>query len=386
MNVCVAKKKRKSGIRYYVVVETGRENGRPVKKWQPGSYRTKAEANKAARDVERRIDEDKYVAPGKDTLGEYLDDWIKNSLGIGAIRPSTASLYETVRRAYVVPRIGSKPLHALRAKDLDRLYADLTESGSKSGGALAKKTVRHVHTLIHKALADAVEQGLIGFNPAERARSPRAARPKMKAWSAEELRRFLEVASSDDLFPAWRLASTTGMRRGEILGVRVGDLDLDRARLSVQQTVILVGSQVRISDVPKTDKGRRTIPLETETLAALKAQRARLAERKLAFGLSLSPDDLLFSELTDPIHPTSFSRRFRKLREQAGVTPIRFHDVRHTFATLALQAGIPVKVVSEILGHANIAITLDTYSHVIPSMMEDAVDKVAALFRVASDE
>lgn len=381
MNVTVVSKKTKSGPRYYVRVEVGRDpvTGRPIQKHEPGGYRTKTEARKAARDVASRIDREAYAPPSKMTVGDYLFDWITTAAGNGRIRPGTASLYETVRRAYIVPRIGQVTLQSLRAQHLDSAYADLLARGGRGGRPLAPKTVRHAHTLLHKALADAVKKGMISSNPADVADSPKPRRQEMKTWTAEELGSYLRHVEGDRLYAAWRLAATTGMRRGELLGLRWKDVDLDRGRLSITQTLVLIDNKPCLS-TPKTESGRRSIALDAETLAILRGHRSSVVQERLALGLGMSPTDLLFTSVDGaPLHPDWFGRTFTRHAMAAGLPPIRLHDLRHTFATLALDAGVKVWDVSDILGHANISITLDLYRHAVPDTQAETTSRVVAM-------
>jgi integrase len=187
---------------------------------------------------------------------------------------------------------------------------------------------------------------------------------------------------ADRLSAAWLLLATTGMRRGEALGLHWRDVSLDRARLSVRQALVLVGNKPDLQE-PKTAKGRRSIPLPLETVSALKAHKAAQLQERLALGPDYDDSDpyadLVFRRPDGTwVHPSALSRRFEFLVRQTSLPEIRLHDLRHTWASLALQEGINVKVVSEMLGHASVTITYDTYSHVIPGMAEDATSKVAA--------
>lgn len=381
MNVTVVSKKTKAGPRYYVRVELGRDpiTGRPIQKHEPGGYRTRTEAKKAAREVAARIDRGAYTEPSKLTVNDYLETWITTAASNGRIRPGTASLYDTVRKAYIAPRIGGIAIQVLRAHHLDGAYADLLERGGRGGRPLAPKTVRHSHTLLHKALSDALKKGLIAANPAEVADSPRPRRQEMKTWTGRELAIFLEHVKGDRLAAAWRLAAMTGMRRGEVLGLRWRDVDLERGRLSISQTLVLIDNRPTVS-TPKTESGRRSIALDGETAGILRGHRATVAQERLALGLGLNSDDLVFTRVDGtPIHPDWFGRRFSYLAKAASVPVIRFHDLRHTFATLALDAGVKVWDVCDILGHANISITLDLYRHAVPDTQAEATSKVADL-------
>jgi integrase len=223
--------------------------------------------------------------------------------------------------------------------------------------------------------------------PTVRRRLPRHAKPEMRTWSAPELASFLDQLRGDPLHAPILLAATTGMRRGEVLGLRWRDTDLDAGRVAVRQTLAAVrdvdgqvGRHLLVFGEPKTAKGRRTVPLPPQTVATLREHRRRQLAERLAVGPDYSDQDLVFAEPDGtPIHPDKFRKRFEVRIGRSGLTPIRFHDLRHTYATLALQAGVHGKVVSGILGHANIGITLDTYSHAIPAMEESAAETVAAL-------
>jgi integrase len=201
----------------------------------------------------------------------------------------------------------------------------------------------------------------------------------MKVWSAEQLRKFLAFVADDRLYAMWLMYATTGMRRGEVLGLRCRDVDHKHARIAVVQSLLIVEHKLAFSE-PKTNKGRRSVALDPTTAAALCSHRAAQAQEQLRAGEMWTNSGLVFTtELGGPIDPQRVTRIFGALSEAAGLPHIRLHDVRHSYASAALASGVPAKVVSERLGHANIAITLDTYSHVLPALQEDAAEKIAAL-------
>ena len=202
---------------------------------------------------------------------------------------------------------------------------------------------------------------------------------ELTTWSAEQLRAFLDFTSEERLSPLWHLLAMTGMRRGESLGLRWEDVDLENGRLSVRRALIPNGAVVVLSD-PKTAKGRRSVALDPETVEALERQAAQQLADHVKKGDEWSDTGLVFTkEDGQAWHPEGVSRFFRAAGKRSHLPEIRLHDLRHTHATLALRAGIHPKVVSERLGHATIAITLDTYSHAIPAMQEEAAVRIAEL-------
>jgi integrase len=286
--------------------------------------------------------------------------------------------------------LGAKQLQAIRPADLTSLYADLLANGrldgrgQPSGEGLSIRSVRYVHTITRSCLQAAVDGDLLPRNPADRAKPPKASSgsgaPKIHAWTGTELSTFLERTGHQRHHVAWHLLAMTGMRRGEVLGLAWSAVDLDAATVSLRRTLVDVAAGEPVWSDPKTDRGRRLVSLDAGTVAKLRAHKADQAAERLLVGNGYRSHDLVFA-MPDgrPIHPERFSREFTQTVERSPLPRIRLHDLRHTWATLALQAGVHPKVVQERLGHSNIAITLDIYSHVIPAMQTDAADRVAAL-------
>jgi integrase len=223
---------------------------------------------------------------------------------------------------------------------LNKLYNNLRAAGR------APKTIRNVHGVLSKALADAERLGLVGRNPARLADVPAITRPNLRVWSPEQTRAFLAVVASDRLFAAWLLAATTGMRRGELLGLRWADIDLKVGAIHVAQARVRAGNQV-IAGEPKTARRRRTIALDPATVAALRQHRKHQAEERLLAGPCYVDSGLVFI-LPDgsPIHPNRFSLWFRRRARTTGLPAIRLHDMRHSYATAGLAAGVPPKRVA----------------------------------------
>lgn len=376
----------KRGNAWYVVVDLPRDpiSGKRKQKWHSG-FRTKRDADRALTEILSRLDQGTYVEPTKQTLSSYLDDWLAATKP--TLRASTYATYASIVETQIKPRVGSLPLPSITATRLNAMYGELLASGRRDGkGGLSPATVRYVHAVIRKALADAVRRNQLTRNVADAADAPRQARTQIRTWSARELRAFLSHVEGDRLYAAYVVAGTTGMRRGEVLGLKWQDIDLDKARVSIVRSLTVVGGyEVHFSE-PKTARGRRMIALDPSTIAALREHRERQMLERSLMGEAYVDDDLAFCrEDGTPLHPDAFSDAFWRHAKAARLPRIRFHDLRHTHATLALAAGVHPKVVSERLGHASITITLDTYSHAIPAMQETAAALVASLVFDRSD-
>jgi integrase len=249
---------------------------------------------------------------------------------------------------------------------------------------LSPRTVRYIATIIHRALKDAVKWRRLERNPADAADPPRPSASRsasMVTWSAEQLRDYLQrtQAANDRYHALWVLLATTGMRRGEALGLRWTDLELDTGVASVVQTVIVVDHHVQLGS-PKTAQGTRTVDLDAGTITALKAHRKRQVEERMMVGSGWRDHGLVFCKVDgNPLHPERVSRELARRIERWKLAPLTLHGLRHTWATLALKAGVHPKVVQERLGHANIGITLGTYSHVTAGMQREAAEAVAGL-------
>jgi len=370
----------KKGKQYYAVIYEGRDptTGKELRRWHPGGP-LKRDAERLVNELVKRKDDGTYRGPDRLTLGEYLTQrWLPGQ--VSQLSPSTYDSYRRNIDLHVLPRIGEVPLQKLAAEDLDGLYAALSTAGGRRDGkkgGLSPKSVRIVHAILHKALSDARRKGTLTRNVAEVADAPKARsvakQAEIKVWTPEELHAFLDLATRNRCHAAWFVSAHTGMRRGEILGLRWSDLDLDGRQLSVRQAVILVAYKLTISDV-KTETGRRSIDLDDRTIAVLRAWRKRQLEERMLVGPDACQDhDLVFARPDGaPINPDAFSQSFDRLVARSPLPRIRLHDLRHTHASILLRAAVNVKVVSERLGHANPAFTISVYQHIIPGMQADA--------------
>jgi len=364
----------KRGTTYSVVLDLGRgPDGRRIRRWHSGVRTQRARVELLA-----RLEEGRYVEPSRLTLAVFVQQqWLPGLAG--QVRPTTLHAYSTNLERYALPRVGAVLLQRLTPAHLNQLYSALLAGGGRGGRPLSARTVQSVAMTLRKAIGDAARWGLVHRNVAALSSPPRPRRAEMRTWTAEQLRRFLEHVAGDRLYAAWLLLASTGMRRGELLGLRWVDVDLELARVSVRQTLVLAGRQVVISE-PKTSRGRRSIALDPRTVAALRAWRAAQAAERLAWGGAWVDSGLCFTrEDGTPLHPEWLSDAFAWRVQRAGLPPIRLHDLRHTHASLGLAAGVPVKVMSERLGHTSSSFTADAYQHVTPALEEQAASTVARL-------
>ncbi len=254
----------------------------------------------------------------------------------------------------------------------------------RHGKGLSPHSIKHTYTFVNLVLEDAVRLRVLKENPNKPIARPKFERRDAEHWTPAEAAEFLARTTADELWPAWVLLLTTGMRRGEILGLRWNDIDIERGVARVRRNVVSAGYVVHEKE-PKTATGRRSVALDSFTLGGLKDHRVRVEQRAEFVGRRVAHDEPVFlSAIGEPIHPMSFSRLFRDGAVRAGVRPISVKDGRHTSATLALVANTHPKVVSERLGHSDVQITMDVYSHVIEGLQRDAAEGIAALIRPPS--
>jgi integrase len=303
-------------------------------------------------------------------LGEYLERWLLDSVR-DSVRTTTYESYIKIVRNYIIPTLGREKLKALTPAHIRGLYRDKMDSG------LSPRTVQHIHVTLHKALKQAVSDGLIPRNVTEAVKAPQVRRQEVKPLASEQTKSLLKAACGDRFEALYVLAVSAGLRQGELLGLKWDDLDLERGVLQVQRTLVQTKEGLAFN-APKTAKGKRSVQLTKAALEALRAHRSRqLEEKSRLVGLWQDSGLVFCSQTGTPLDRNNLVvRSFKPLLKQTGLPEIRFHDLRHTCATLMLTSGVHPKVVQEMLGHANITITLDTYSHVLPNMQDEAVEKM----------
>jgi integrase len=368
--------KRSGGWAFKVDTGFHPETGKRRQSLKQG-FRTKRQAEEALAEAQKTVIDGTVVANSNMRLDEFLDEWLVGQEA--RLRPSSHHSYVMAGKR-LKRHLGKYKIQALTPLQIEKFYAELLDHGQRNGKGLSPKTVKNTHVVLRKALADAERLGLVHRNAAAAARGPSVTRPEMTTWSSDQLKAFSTVAQESRMRNAFTILASTGMRRGEALGLRWVDVDFDSSQLAIVQTVSTVDSKVVVGQ-PKTSGSRRTVYVHDATIKALRQQRQLQAEERLAAGPAWDTDnDLVFRNVTGgPVNPDWFSRHFDKLVEQADVPRIRLHDLRHTNATLSLKAGVHPKVVSERLGHSSIAITLDLYSHVTPGISREAAATVESM-------
>ena len=311
---------------------------------------------------------------GEYTTGQWLEVWF-NDYAMLKVRPSSHQTYRGYLDHHIKPYIGNIPLTKLSSLDLQRLYKKLLSDGrvdriesKKQPKGLSAKTVRNIHQIISSALKLAVEQKLIARNPAEGCALPKVERKEMQTLPVEQLTSFLREAKDSGVFALYYIDLTTGLRRGELLGLKWSDIDLEKGDLRVQRQIGRIDG--KIIEMPlKTKNAYRTLPLSADAIDVLKAQKNKVGSSEWVFP----------SPTGGPMSPDSVLHMLHRVLKRAGLPKVRFHDLRHTFATLALQNGVDIKTVSGMLGHFSAGFTLDTYAHVTTSAKREAAKTMGNL-------
>ncbi|HUW79248.1 MAG TPA: site-specific integrase [Candidatus Nanopelagicaceae bacterium] len=382
----------KRNSNYFVVVDVRDNEGIRRRRWisdpATGSgFSTKKAAETYLTSILSDLDSGAYVPPSKETLGSWLTQWL--IIRKPALKPSTFFSYEKNIRVRIKPALGALPLQKVTAVHLDRLYSELLVSGrvdKKKGAGLSPRTVAYIATILKRALKDATRKGLIKVNPADAADAPRnrsMAPGATKAWQKDELAAFLVGSADHPLGPIWAFLASTGCRRSEALGLRWSDVDFELSRVSIVQSVQKIAGKIYF-DTVKTDASKRAVSLDRDAAIMLRELRKDQLKQRLVMGSAWAEHNLVFTGPTgEPLYPDRITRAFSTEVLRLKLPVITLHGLRHTWATIALREGIHPKLVQERLGHANVGITLGIYSHVAPTMHDDAAETVARAVREA---
>ncbi|MDY5611976.1 tyrosine-type recombinase/integrase [Dysosmobacter sp.] len=317
---------------------------------------------------------------GQYTVGQWMDVWFENYAKI-KVRPSSHQTYRGYIENHIKPNIGSIPLNKLTSLELQKLYKKLLGNGrveriesKKQPKGLSAKTVRNINQIISSALNLAIEQKLILTNPADACALPTLEHREMKTLPTEQLTSFLREAKESGVFEMYYIELATGLRRGELLGLKWSDIDLEHGSLRVQRQIARIDGEI-VEAPLKTKNAYRTLPLSADAIDVLKAQKKKCGTSPYVFP----------SPTGGPISPDSVLHMLHRVLKRAGLPKVRFHDLRHTFATLALQNGVDIKTVSGMLGHFSAGFTLDTYAHVTTSAQKEAANTMGGVLRVAAN-
>ncbi len=328
-----------------------------------------------------------FVRPTKQTLGAFLESWLTSVST--HVRPTTAWGYRSIVKTHLLPHLGHIALTDLAPSDLQEYYGQALTSGRRDGkgeGLSARSVVSH-HRVIREALGLALRMGLVARNVAEAVDPPRAIHVEMKVLNAAGVKKVLELAEGTQWHPLFHLALYSGLRRSEILAVRWKDLDLLGASLSVTQAMHHLRDGRTVFTEPKSARSRRQVALSPASALTLRAYRERREAQAVKLGMTLYEDDLVFTQYDGrPFLPDSVSHAWMKLCRKAGYPGVRLHDARHTHASLLLAQGVNVKIISERLGHASVATTMDLYAHVSPTLQRETAAKFDAILEGAKPE
>lgn len=369
---------RKRGSTYSIVVDIGRdENGKRQQKWYSG-YKSDKEAQKALNLLLAEIEKGEYVKPTNMTIGEFLDEWLEVYCK-PKLAPKTYKSYSDTVRLYFKPILGHIELAKLKPITIQRYYNMLKEEGK-----LSDTTINYHHRLLREALKQAVKWQYISKNPCDAVDAPKKRKTEMKIWNIENVKKAEQVFANSPIFLHVMLAIYTGMREGEICGLKWEDISFIDGTCTVRRTAQRVNKELIFKE-PKTDTSTRVVALPQNIIELLKQEKKKQAENKMLLGSMYDSSYDGYISVWEDGHfkePDYVSKKFHKMLTAAPELPmIRFHDLRHTHASLMLASGANMKVVSERLGHSQIGITMDLYSHVPIELQKDAIKKLETLLQ-----
>ena len=361
---------KRSDGRWCAVVDLGWENGKRKRKYFYGATQTEVQGAL----LEARADRAAGlpVVVERQTLAQFLQDWLENSVKL-SVRPLTYEQYRQHVKLYLGPLLGHHQLSKLAPQHVRAFIKRKLQDG------LSPRTVQLSLVILRKALGQAVKDALVGRNVAKLVDAPRWKRPEVKPWEPSEAGQFLDAIKGERLEAAYLVALSLGLRRGEVLALRWADTDLEHRTVTVAQALARVGGKLQFIE-PKSRQSRRVIPLHDGLIAALKAHRRRQLEERLLAGAQWVDNGLVFTTgKGTPLEPRALNKDFDRIIAKAGLRRVRLHDLRHACASFLLAQGVHPRVVMELLGHSQISLTMDTYSHVMPDAMREAVRLMEAV-------
>lgn len=336
---------------------------------------TKKQAEKELVKMLNELNEGTFVEANNQSFGQFLDDWLDTY--IRPIKsPTTIAGYERQIGKYIIPALGMKKLQGLQTIDIQKFYNSMLEGSPLSGEPMAPKTVKNIHMNVKAALRQAVKLDLIKKNPAENVILPKTKKYKAEVYDQEEVAMLMEVIRDTDMEIPISLAVSLGLRRGELLALTWNSIDFDNYKVKINSNLVQIDKEIYIKD-PKTESSIREIEIPKTLVPMLQKERKKYLERKIRLGKEFKDNNLIVcKENGESFKPASFTRKFQRLIERHGMKRLRFHDLRHTNATLMLKLGINPKVAQQRLGHASISTTMDIYSHVLTEIEKEAAEKL----------
>jgi integrase len=344
-----------------------------------GGFRTKRAAQSYLNGIVGKVEDGTWRPDQRLTVAQLLHDHWLPAQKARELRAATISQYQGVIDNWIVPRLGGLKVGSLTPRTVVEYQRAMRSEASVHGRTgLSPRSVQLSVGILKTACKWAVENELLGRNPIGSVRRPRSQAPAMKVWTVEQSRRFIEATKDDRLGVAWALLLGRGLRRGELCGLRWPAVDLNAGAIHIDETRVIVDGAPTESRA-KTDAGRRRVPIDAHLVALLKAHRARQAGEKLVAGGAYEDRGFVVAdELGRPYYPGWVTVAFKRAAKAAGLPVIRLHDTRHTAASLMAADGTPIKVISEVLGHASPTITLTIYSHLFPGMTEQATERLSS--------
>lgn len=357
--------RKKSKDSWQLQIYTGLgPDGKPRRHFETVKGR-KSDAQRRLTELLASLDKGVYTPPGRLTVADHLRQWLEGYVKTNC-SPRTLDGYQSIIERHLVPALGQVQLKNLHPQMIQAYYG-------KAGETLSKRTVHHQHRVLSQALKWAVRQGYLGRNPAELVDPPSPRNKPMRTLAPGEVELLLEKAQGSYNYPVIYTALSTGLRQGELLGLRWRDIDLDMLSISVSQVLYKRKGVCEFKE-PKTSHSRRRVAMTPKLAAFLREYRAGRESLFWQLGQLLTLDSLVFGSAEGkPLDPGVLSHDFARIAKRAGLKGVRFHDLRHTFASLMLLKGAKPKVISEALGHSSVSFTMDTYSHIIEGMQEDAM-------------
>ncbi|BDG42415.1 site-specific integrase [Parageobacillus caldoxylosilyticus] len=361
-------KEKKKG--FYFRIDVGKDPFTGKRKQASfGPFRTKTEAKKELLKIKNQVDDGSYFKESTEDFSMFMERWFNTSYK-RTVEITTAKSREYVIRNHIMKYFQHKKINEITTFDIDSFYVDKLDSGYS--GAY----IRQMHNLLNQAFDQAVRWSLIKVNPVKNAKPPKVKSEEKITWTVDEVNRFLNLIKDSSMEIPYLLAIFTGMRRGEVLGLKWDDVDFENKKIRIKRSLCFVSGKGLIFKEPKTQKSKRQISISQYVVNVLKRHKQRQDSRKEKFGTQYQDNNLIVcTDDGKPLDPRNLLRQFYRLIEEANVPRISFHDLRHTHATILMQQGENPKVVSERLGHSRVGITLDLYSHVSDDLQEQAAEK-----------